>query len=1157
MKQTSRPIWTSLRVPVRVVYLIFAAGVLIASSNSRLKIEGSIQPRPQRESPSSNKQPLARGASVSRIIAGNERHSFELQLISGEYVQFKIDKGDLNLKVSMAAPDSSTLLDIEALPRREQIFSLRPMVSGLHILTISSNEKEGYSGSYELSSLNGRAVDPRDDLRLSAERSLQNADRLRSAWTADSLRGALSNYEESGAYSRRAGDVEGQLLAKLGAADVLYYLSENRKALIKYREALRLSVRAKDSSLQIKALNGISLVLIDLGKLRASLPWSTRARNLSRKTGNQHGLAASLNSIGLQNYSTGSMVNAAAILYEALSLFQALHDRRGQSETLMNLGYTTEDLGDPIKALDLFQSSLALATEIGDERLRGLNLTVIGLVKSVLGEKTQALEFHNSSKAIFQKIGNRYGEGVVDNGIANVLSDLGQYEQSLEAYDEALQIFQEIGERDYESLTIGCIGNVYMEMGDADKALPRFKKRLELSTSIHSQWIAAHTLSDIGESYDQLGQSRIALRYFNQSLTRETALNDLRGQAYSLNAIGKANENLKDPRAALLNYSSALKFFQKVESGDGVVKALHNIVRVRTNLGDLDGAYDAAKSLIGLIEERRTKVFGREFRTSYFASAHIHYESYIDVLMRMHHRSPAAGYAALAFEENEKSRARGLLDALREAQSDVRNPVAADLLEQEQTLRNRLSFDAARLSGFLSGKPHPQEVKAVKAEMSKLASEYYNLQSKIQAANPRYAAITKPRALSLSEIQSQVLDADTMLLEYCLGDEHSYLWAATRDSSQFIDLPGKKTIRDLVESSRASISISPDDEPSPTRKQSEASKQQNPSALNKLSRLILGPVADQLGNKRLVIVADGPLQSVPFSALPDPSKKSSSSAESTPLIMNHEIVNVPSASVLAALRAEAANRTGASKTIAIFADPVFDAHYLRPNDESAENAQDRGPRTNRNRLKPRVGEKDGAFGPVYFAPLPFSRKEAEDIAQFVPAGDRLLFLGVQASKRAALSAALERCGILHFATHALVNSEQPGLSQIVLSQVDEKGQAVDGSLKLNEIYGMKLKANLAVLSACKTALGKESAGEGLLGLTRGFMYAGASRVIASLWSVDDEATKELMKNFYEGMLKQRMTAAQALRRAQMIIRDQPRWRAPYYWAGFVLHGDWR
>jgi len=1083
-----------------------------------------------------------------------------LQLISGEYVQFKIDKGDLNLKVSMAAPDSSTLLDIEALPRRKQIFSLRPVVSGMHILTISSNEKEGYSGSYELSSLNGRAADPRDDFRLSAERSLQNADRLRSAWTADSLRSALSSYEESGAYSRKAGDVEGQALAKLGAADVLYYLSENRKAVIKYREALRLSVRAKDISLQIKALNGISLVLIDLGKLRASLPWSTRARNLSRKIGNQHGLAAALNSIGLQFYATGYMIKAKAMLNESLSLFQQIRDRRGQSEALTNLGYTTEDLGDPLKALEILRNSLDLAAETGDQRLRALDLTMIGLIKSVLGEKGQALDFHNEAKTIFQTIGNRYGEGVADNGIANVHSDLGQYEESLRLYDEALRIFQKIGEQDYEALTIGSIGGVYMDMDEPGKALPKFKERFRLSTSIQSRWIATHTLSDIGEAYDRLGQSRTALHYFNRALEREIASNDLRGQAYSLNAIGSANEKLKDPRAALQNYSRALRFFQKVDSGEGVVSALHNIARVKTSLNDLEGAYDAAKSLIELIEEQRAKVLGAEFRTSYFAAAHGHYQLNVDVLMRMHNRNPSGAYAALAFEESEKSRARSLLDALREAHVDIKEGASADLLEQEDTLRTRLSIEEARLSTFIYGeKPRPEEASAVKRDIRQFVSEYDNLVSKIRAANPRYETIARPKAMSLPEIQKQILDSGTMLLEYCIGDERSYLWAATQDSSTGFELPKKKYIEDLVKESCTPMSVSPDEirDASSGRRAAELSKKEYSSALINLSRTILGPVADQLKDKRLLIVADGPLQRVPFSALPDPSKKSSSSAESTPLIMNHEIVNVPSASVLAALRAEAANRTGASKTIAIFADPVFDAHYLRPNDESAENAQDRGPRTNRNRLKPRVGEKDGAFGPVYFAPLPFSRKEAEDIAQFVPAGDRLLFLGVQASKRAALSAALERCGILHFATHALVNSEQPGLSRIVLSQVDEKGQAVDGSLKLNEIYGMKLKANLAVLSACKTALGKESAGEGLLGLTRGFMYAGASRVIASLWSVDDEATKELMKNFYEGMLKQRMTAAQALRRAQMIIRDQPRWRAPYYWAGFVLHGDWR
>jgi CHAT domain-containing protein len=166
-------------------------------------------------------------------------------------------------------------------------------------------------------------------------------------------------------------------------------------------------------------------------------------------------------------------------------------------------------------------------------------------------------------------------------------------------------------------------------------------------------------------------------------------------------------------------------------------------------------------------------------------------------------------------------------------------------------------------------------------------------------------------------------------------------------------------------------------------------------------------------------------------------------------------------------------------------------------------------------------------------------------------------LDFDASKATAMSKQLGEYKIVHLATHGLVNSEHPALSGLVFSLLDRQGRSQDGFLRLSDIYNLELNADLVVLSACQTALGKQILGEGLIGITRGFMYAGSPRVIASLWKVDDEATAELMKKFYEGLLKNGQRPAEALRAAQMWMLKQPRWKAPYYWAGFVLQGEWK
>lgn len=166
-------------------------------------------------------------------------------------------------------------------------------------------------------------------------------------------------------------------------------------------------------------------------------------------------------------------------------------------------------------------------------------------------------------------------------------------------------------------------------------------------------------------------------------------------------------------------------------------------------------------------------------------------------------------------------------------------------------------------------------------------------------------------------------------------------------------------------------------------------------------------------------------------------------------------------------------------------------------------------------------------------------------------------LGFSASRATAMGTDLGQYRIVHFATHGLLDSENPELSGLVFSLLDQKGMRQDGFLQLQDIYNLNLPVDLVVLSACETGLGKEIQGEGLVGLTRGFMYAGASRVVASLWKVDDVATAELMERFYKNMEREKMRPAAALRQAQMQMWQRKRWHDPYYWAGFELQGEWK
>jgi CHAT domain-containing protein len=284
------------------------------------------------------------------------------------------------------------------------------------------------------------------------------------------------------------------------------------------------------------------------------------------------------------------------------------------------------------------------------------------------------------------------------------------------------------------------------------------------------------------------------------------------------------------------------------------------------------------------------------------------------------------------------------------------------------------------------------------------------------------------------------------------------------------------------------------------------------------------------------------LQFIPFASLPDPTN-------ARLLMLDHEIVTAPSTAVVALLRQETANRKPAPKTLAVFADPVFSSNDPRvANAQSAHAAQ--GAATDALRSAGELGLGD-------LRRLRFSRQEAEEITRYTNNDLKLEAVDFQASRALATSAELGQYRIVHFATHGLINNTHPELSGVVLSLVDEKGRPQNGFLRLYDLYNLKLSADLVVLSACQTALGKQIRGEGLVGLTRGFMYAGAPRVVSSLWQIDDRATAEFMKRFYEQMLGQKLRPAAALRAAQISMQKDPRWNQPHYWAAFTLQGEWK
>jgi CHAT domain-containing protein len=405
-----------------------------------------------------------------------------------------------------------------------------------------------------------------------------------------------------------------------------------------------------------------------------------------------------------------------------------------------------------------------------------------------------------------------------------------------------------------------------------------------------------------------------------------------------------------------------------------------------------------------------------------------------------------------------------------------------------------------------------------------------------------------------------------VLLEFSLGEKQSWLWALTKDELNSYRLPGRSRIDAASRKFYERLTAR-----QPKRDLSESQHQQlvveADQSLNRdgavVSEMLFGQFESKLQRewkgKRLVIVASGSLEYTPFAALPLPS------TSNRPLIADHEVVTLPSASALSLMRRE--SRSPSENTVAVLADPVFETNDPRLIISSKRKQSDgyvarvrsevQTPANVDSHLDQSLRSFDTSPFRSGFSRLPFSRAEAETIAGLVPRSSLFKATDFRASRTVALSGDLSRCRIIHFATHGLLNSEHPELSGLVLSLVDEDGKAQDGFLRMHEIYDLRLTADVVVLSACQTGLGKQIRGEGLVGLTRGFMHAGAQRIVASLWQVDDLATSQLMEGFYRRMLKEKLAPATALRLAQIDMSRQKRWSSPFYWAGFVLQGDWK
>ena len=877
---------------------------------------------------------------------------------------------------------------------------------------------------------------------------------------------------------------------------------------------------------------------------------------------------------------------------QALPLFEAAGDTYRRALTLMAIGLAYYPLNEFRKALDYFNQTLAISVALGDKRLEAGTETFVGGMLDIIGDVGKALEHYDRAFKLAREGGWRLAEGNALNNIGKIYSDAAEWEKALEFYRQALAVFASIGSKNPEALALNNIGVVYARSGEDIKALDYLQQSLSLMRESGEKNSEAYTLLNIGRSYRRLGEHAKALSYMDQAQAIYKTTGSRAGEAETLDELGRAfseqgqNEkaleyllqavqiqrnvgnvlrealaltnlgevynHLEKPDQALEQFTQALAMFRNIGALSDAAVVLEGIARAEQKRGNFEEARKSIAESLTLIETVRSRSGSLQLRASYRATVERAYEFYIDLLMQQHAKSPAQGFDAEALTASERGRARSLVEKLSEAPVDIRQGIDPALIEKERDLKRVMSAKAQRELTLRARKGSTEEIATLQREISLVDDEYQQVQAAIRKASPNYAALTQPQPLGAKEIQ-QLLDPETVLIVYSLGDERSYLWTVTQNSLKTYALPKRdeitKVAQQVYQTLVARSVVKRLETQAERRARIAAADEQFQKASSELAKMIIAPALAELGTKRLVVIADGALQYVPFAALPVDGAR--------PLIVEHEIVSLPSASSLAIQRQTLANRQPAPKGIAVVADPVFSAAdvRLRGSGVAKDVAVAAASRESDTRILEHLSGSS-TNGQLAIRRLPFTRQEAEQILAVAPAGANFKAIDFRANRALATSGELSQYRYVHFATHGYLDTTRAGLSAIVLSMIDEQGKPLDGFLRAHDIYNLKLPAELVVLSACETGLGKEVRGEGIEGLTRGFMYAGARRVVVSLWNVNDKATASLMQRLYVGMLRGKKTPAAALRDAQIEMLRSKQWQSPYYWAPFVMQGEW-
>lgn len=1033
------------------------------------------------------------GAAARFRLETGQRRVHEISLREGEFLRATVHQQGVDLMLQLLGPGGRVVerdFDSSDGPLGLEPASLLASEAGTYAIEVRAVD-ETEAGEYGLETEAPRLPDARDRLRLEAENVMQTASRVMGPRAASGrprpdgtqVTDAIGLYALAIPLWARLDEPCWEAEARVCLALNLTWSLQRESALDNFTRAIDLweGCPASDYKMAETVLFAGRAFVAD-SRLRDAAELFDLGLGMSDDPILR---LQFLVQSSLVHGQLGDTTRAISYGEEALPLLRERKFAQGTAVVLTHLANAHYRRGELQKASEQAQEALALRRQLGEELGIVATLTALGDIYDALGEPELALTYLEEATEKYAKFAT--GTAARPRRAA-ILARIGRREQAREQLLRAVDIARDSFAQGPEAMALLQLAELSVDAGDWEEA------------RANVEFVLA-------------GARRSGDRY-------------VEGQALEMD--GRIRLHAGDHAGARVALEASLALRRAVGDREGEATVLRQRARVESAAGDLEAARGLIEAARTVAARQRGLLATPEMRAAWATTARAIDEDHVGVLMDLHRAHPGQGFDALAFEASESASSRSLLESLAERDQAAAEEPASGPVARERAVRERLGAGLDRQLRARQAGLAPEALARADQEVLELWAEHQRAQA--EAASRDGGRRAAPEPLRLADVQESLLDADTTLLEFFVGRERGYAWVVGRGRLQAYELPSRARVESAVSAMRAALMR-------PPRTRRAAGGQQE---LARLAALLLPQERGLLGGRRLVVVADGVLHYVPFSALPD--------ASGAPLLARFEVTNAPSASVAALLRRRAEGRAPAPYAIAAVADPVYDVRDERLGGRAAA----RTPDETLAKATRGFDFKDGRL-----PRLPFTRREATTIAALRPARSRTA-LDFGANLDAALAPDLSQYRFVHLAAHGLLNDIRPELSGLVLSLVDRKGRARPGLLTAPDVSRLRLNADLVVLSSCRSAVGREVSGEGLVGLTRAFMHAGSPRVVASLWPVDDLASSELMTRMYRSMLGSRKaTPAAALRDAQLQVMRDPRWRAPYYWAAFQLQGEWR